>query len=287
MFLVTGAAGGVQGSTGRLVTEMLLAQGRPVRAFVRRDDERAARLRRLGAEVHVGDLREINDVRPAFQGVRRAFFTYPVTAGLLDATAVFAAAAREAGAERIVEVSQLDARMDARTPRMRQHWLSEQVFDWAGTETVHLRAAVFHENLTVLAALSGWRELVVPLGPETTRVPLVAAEDVARVAAALLASPGSAGPVVHLTGQMLTVEEVADTLRKTRNPSLEYVDADPEQWHRDLLAVLDDPHTVEHLSALWEIFRTTPEHPLYRVTEAIESLGGRPPVTYREFLEKA
>ncbi|GAA2729126.1 NAD(P)H-binding protein [Actinocorallia aurantiaca] len=284
MFLVTGAAGGVQGSTGRLVAEALLAQEQPVRAFVRRDDERAARLRELGAEIHVGDLREINDVRPALVGVRRAFFTYPVTGGLLDATVVFAAAAREENVERVVEVSQLDARIEARTPRMRQHWLSEQVFDWAGVGAVHLRAAVFHENLTVLAALSGWRELAVPLGPPSTRVPLIAAEDVARVAVALLLSPGAVEPVVHLTGQMLSVGEVAEVLREVCGLSLEYVDADPGQWRRDLLAVLGDPHTVEHLSALWEIFRTTPEHPLYRVTEAIERLGGRPPVTYREFL---
>ncbi|MFD0478669.1 NAD(P)H-binding protein [Nonomuraea thailandensis] len=97
MILVTGAAGGQQGSTGRLVTELLLERGEEVRAFVRADDERAAELRKLGAEVVVGDLREISAVRPAMRGVTRAFFTYPVTAGLLDATAAFAAAARQEG----------------------------------------------------------------------------------------------------------------------------------------------------------------------------------------------
>ena len=44
--LVTGAAGAV-GSIGRNVTEMLLAKGYRVRALVRREDERAAALRRL------------------------------------------------------------------------------------------------------------------------------------------------------------------------------------------------------------------------------------------------
>lgn len=44
MTLVTGAAGDV----GRRVVERLRGDGLPVRAFVRRDDERAAELRGLG-----------------------------------------------------------------------------------------------------------------------------------------------------------------------------------------------------------------------------------------------
>ena len=125
--LVTGAAGGQQGSTGLLVTRLLLERGQAVRAFVHHDDERAARLRALGAEVVIGDLREITSVLPSVRGVRRAFFTYQVTDGLLDATGAFAAAAREEGLQRVVEVSQLAASPEAPTPRMRQHWVAEQV----------------------------------------------------------------------------------------------------------------------------------------------------------------
>jgi NAD(P)H dehydrogenase (quinone) len=36
------------------MVDMLLEQGHPVRAFVRRDDERAQSLREAGAEVFVG-----------------------------------------------------------------------------------------------------------------------------------------------------------------------------------------------------------------------------------------
>ena len=48
--LVTGAAGAI-GAIGRNLTAMLLAKGHMVRALVRREDERADALRRLGAEV--------------------------------------------------------------------------------------------------------------------------------------------------------------------------------------------------------------------------------------------
>ena len=57
LILVTGAAGQV-GSVGRTVVGLLLDRGLPVRAMVRRDDERAASLRAAGAQVVVGDLLE-------------------------------------------------------------------------------------------------------------------------------------------------------------------------------------------------------------------------------------
>ena len=47
--LVTSAAGGRQGKTGRHVSEMLLSRGIPVRALVRQIDERSENLRALGA----------------------------------------------------------------------------------------------------------------------------------------------------------------------------------------------------------------------------------------------
>ena len=59
--LVTGAAGQL-GAVGRTVTRLLLDRGLPVRAMVRREDDRAAALRAAGAEVVVGDLLEPADV---------------------------------------------------------------------------------------------------------------------------------------------------------------------------------------------------------------------------------
>ena len=59
--LVTGAAGQL-GAVGRTVTGLLLDRGLPVRAMVRREDDRAAALRTAGDEVVVGDLLEPPEV---------------------------------------------------------------------------------------------------------------------------------------------------------------------------------------------------------------------------------
>ena len=53
--LVTGAAGGPQGSTGNWISRFLLERGLRVRAFVHRIDQRSNELAALGAEVVQGD----------------------------------------------------------------------------------------------------------------------------------------------------------------------------------------------------------------------------------------
>jgi uncharacterized protein YbjT (DUF2867 family) len=283
--LVTGAAGGRQGSTGRVVVDLLRERGIPVRAFVHTDDDRAAELRGLGVEVVVGDVRDIADIEPALRGVRRAFFTYPVTHGLVDAAGAFAVAAREVGLERVVAVSQLAAGPDAGTPHMRQHWVAEQVLDRAGIGAVHLRAAVFFENLAVLVAASGWRELAVPLGSPDTVLPLIAGSDVARVGAALLAEPGPVDPIQRITGQVLSVREAVAEFTAAAGHEVAYRNLRPEEWRKAADALYADDRAVEHLTALWALFRLIGSgHELYRVSPEIAEIGGRPPRTLAEFL---
>jgi uncharacterized protein YbjT (DUF2867 family) len=166
--LVTGAAGGNQGSTGFHVTRFLLGKGRPVRAFVHRLDDRSDRLRALGAEVVEGDLRDFRSVAAAMSGIRQAYFAYPVQEGLLEAAATFAAAARSAGVEQVVNLSQwLQPTGEQPTPHQARHWLVEQIFDWAEVGAVHLDATVFYENLCTWALGSLAQSGVVGAGGST------------------------------------------------------------------------------------------------------------------------
>jgi uncharacterized protein YbjT (DUF2867 family) len=65
--LVTGAAGRVGGVGGR-VTELLLRQGKAVRAMVRSEDARAQALRDMGAEVVVGNLLDLDSMHKVIAG---------------------------------------------------------------------------------------------------------------------------------------------------------------------------------------------------------------------------
>src|SRR5262245_11634798 len=104
--LVTGAAGKL-GAVGRTVTTLLLERRFPVRAMVRREDERAAGLRSAGAEVVLGDLLEPADVYRGVRGCGRIYFGMSVSPGYLEASVTMAAVARELGVQALVNMSQM------------------------------------------------------------------------------------------------------------------------------------------------------------------------------------
>jgi len=260
--LVTGAAGGIQGSTGFHVTRLLLDKGWPVRAFVHRLDERSDRLRMLGAEVVDGDLRDFRSVAAAMGGIRRAYFAYPVQEGLLEAAATFAASARSAGVEQVVNLSQwLQPGGEQPTPHQARHWLAEQIFDWADVGAVHLDATVFYENLRTWSLLSLARAGVIelPWGPEGTAIPMVAAEDVARVGAAVLMGPVlPGGTVVRLMAGAVTNKDIAEAFSDILGRPVQYVEVSDDQWASAASALGVNAVAVEHLTHLWRYLRTRP-----------------------------
>jgi len=287
LVLVTGAAGGQQGKTGWHVSQMLLARGVPVRAFVHKIDERSDRLRVLGAEVVEGDFLDFQSVQRAVQGVSSVYFAYPVQEGLLDATAIMAVAARNAGVPRLIDMVMLVSSPDAPTPRMRQNYLSEQIFEWAGIGAAHVRATVFYENVRALAgsSLATQGTILLPWGSDSTVVPLVSGEDVARVAADLLTSPsltpGNSYPVI---GEVLALRDIIATLGRVLGRKVRYQEISDEQWRDGALARGVNQHAVEHLSQLWRSIRTAPVQ--FEVTDTIETLGGRAPKTFEEFVRE-
>jgi len=139
--------GGASGATGSVAAKLLLQKDFAVRALVHNEDERSHKLKALGAEIFVGDVLDFRAARRAFDGIRRAYFVYPMRPGLVQATTHFAQAAREADAEFIVNMSQKTARSDARSDSALQHWLAQQVLDRAGAPVAHLHPTAFNEWL--------------------------------------------------------------------------------------------------------------------------------------------
>src|SRR6478672_11300052 len=158
--LVTAATG----FTGGATVEEFLARGRHVRALAHREDARSKRLQELGAEVVFGDFLDQGAIRAAVQGVQHAYFCYPIRPGIIQATAYFAQAAKEAGIDCVVNMSQISAREDAKSHAAQDHWLAERVFDWSGLTVVHLRPTYFAEWLLYLAPMIRAGLLHVPFG---------------------------------------------------------------------------------------------------------------------------
>src|ERR1700759_5866983 len=90
------------GKTGRETALSLLSRGLPVRAMVHRADARAEALRSRGAEIVVGTLADVDDIRKALHGVQRAYWAAPTAPSALEAAAIFAVVAEEKKLEGVV-----------------------------------------------------------------------------------------------------------------------------------------------------------------------------------------
>jgi len=119
--------------------------------------------------VVAGDYLDPGAMRMAAKGVRRAYFVYPIRPGIIQATAYFAQAAREAGVEAIANMSQISAREDARSHAARDHWIAARVFDWSGIAVTHLRPTFFAEWLLYNVPMIKAGTLAMPVGRSTTR----------------------------------------------------------------------------------------------------------------------
>jgi uncharacterized protein YbjT (DUF2867 family) len=293
--LVTGAAGRRQGSTGRVIASLLLEQGLQVRALVHKLDSRSHALRQQGAEVVEGDLLDPASVQAVMRNVKRAYFTYPVTDGLLEAATIFAAAARDAALEFVVNNSQYQGRpggpafrdlKGAASFRNLQHRLADRIFDWAQVGAVHLQAPPYYENVRSLFSRSVAEQSTVflPWGEDTTVIPLVGAQDVSSVAAALLANPGVPSQTAYaLISETPTVREMIEALGRAIGRPVRYVAITDEQWANSVKERLG-PHALDHLSHLWWTFRKGEER--YQSTDAIRLVTGRNPQTLEEFFGK-
>ena len=171
---------------------------------------------------------------------------------------------------------------------MRQNYLSEQIFEWAGVGAVHVRATVFYENLRALASPTLSQGVIrLPWGSDSTVIPLVAAEDVARVATALLTSPSvRSGAAYRVIGAVLTLREIIATFGRVSGRDVRYEPISDEEWRRGALGTGLNAHAVEHLSRLWRFLRESAARDDYAITDSIEKLGGQRPKTLEEFLRE-
>jgi uncharacterized protein YbjT (DUF2867 family) len=287
LVLITGVGG-----VGRTVLDQLRAQDVPVRAMVRRDDDRAAELRALGAEVVLGDLTRPESVAAALEGVGRMYFAMPVSPDHLLAATVVATVAREHGqlaglvGMSQMTVSQMTATSTAESHQQRLHWLAEQVLNWSALPVVHIRPTSFLDNplFTTLPARS-IREngaLALPFGRGRTSP--VAVHDVARVVATVLRDPAPhIGHIYELTGpRTVDMTEMAEEFSRALGRPVFYVDVPLERWRAEVLARAGlPPHTEQHIATMARLHR---ENRYDRASDDVERVTGVPPQTIEAFV---
>lgn len=277
--LVTGASG----DTGRPTVERLLDKGLRVRALVRKDDERAQRLRDLGAEVVLGDMKSLRDIRLAMDGAQRAYFVYPLEEGLVEAAVIFAQVAKEQNLEVVVNMSHKQSRPAARSKATQNHWLSEQVFAWSGVPAVHLRITFFAEWLLYIAPLIRYGRYVMPYNKDSRFAP-IAGSDIARIVAGIIDNPGPyLGQAIALHGPVeYSHEELAAEVSRVLGKNMPYEHVTVSTF-LELFGLQDDQSKRRHFEAV----TIDQQEGLLAGTDTIgRDIIGQPLMTVEEFIRE-
>jgi NAD(P)H dehydrogenase (quinone) len=279
--LITGATG----STGKNAIKKLLELKVPVRALVHKKDARSEQLSTQGVEVFEGDLSDFDSVSEALKGITGAYFMYPIQVpGILEATAFFAQAAIEAGVGFIVNMSQISARRAAKSHASQGHWIAERMLDRSGISVAHIRPTFFAEWLMYVASfIKQQNQLILPFGQ--ARYAPIAAEDLGRVVASVLADPSShAGQNYPLFGpKELTQFEVAGILSDVLGRKITYIPMEIEAFKGVLKDMGRTPHFIQHVSAVAQDCR---DGIFSGTNDLVEKITGQKPMQMVDYIVK-
>jgi uncharacterized protein YbjT (DUF2867 family) len=172
------------------------------------------------------------------------------------------------------------------SPQHKLHWLSEQALNWSGLPIVHVRPTVFFEGFFLLLTSDSVREsnqIRLPFGEGRTSP--IAAEDVARVVAALLADPQPhIGQIYHLTGpRSENMHFFAQEYSKALGRTITYQDIPIEPWRDGLLDAGLPVHLVNHLATMADLHRAGKYD---RMSQDVRKLTGQEPLGVQEMVRR-
>jgi NAD(P)H dehydrogenase (quinone) len=278
--LITGATG----DTGRVAGRESIHRGLEVRAMVHRKDDRSAALEELGAEVVMGDLQKIDEIRRAMEGTNAAYLVYPVQPGLIDATVYFAQAAKEANVSAIVNLSQRSASRTSESHACRDTWIAEQLLNWSGLSVTHLRPTYFLEWLLYPWQLPLFLEkgiLRLPVGKG--RHAAIASEDTGRVVAAILQNPnGHAGHTYPLFGPVeMDHEQMAAELTGALGRKIVFEDCSIEDYSKSLEKIGLPAYVIQHFEGAMDDYQ---HGVMAGMNDNVEQLTGQKPMSVGAFV---
>ena len=281
--LITGATG----TTSQYAIAHLVNKGVNVRAMVRTIDERSDALKALGVEIIQGDFFDLESLRTAMKGIKRAYFLYPFKDYLPKAAAYFAKVAKEANVEMVIEMSQMGADELTPSPATQNHVITESIFDWANIGAVHIRPALFAWNYLGLAAptVADHQKFYYP--DAEARYSIIHPKDIGEVVAEILMDDNieqHIGKRYDLTGSKIySGFDVAKDISNLLNKDVEFVPITVDQW---IDAIKDHPTINPFLSKHLRAFNSEVSEGRFNNTTAIvKDITGHEPRSFKAYIE--
>jgi uncharacterized protein YbjT (DUF2867 family) len=294
--LVIGATGRHAG-TGAIVVDHLLSRGRPVRALVRTEDDRADQLRRRGATTVVGDLHDRASLVAAVTGVSCVYFTYPVAAGVISAAANLASVLVDAGSNaHLVVMSMAVSSLDSPSRLGQAQAVAEEVFVWAGLNPTVLRfGGLFHENVLLLHEATIRENGLIANSFGEGPAPWIGGADAAELAVAhLLAPPPAAAQISYPPpAEAIDHAEVARIISTETGRPVRYEHISAATWRKELeIAGESDPVSpintamAQHISSIGAALSQRAEPIIAPDPQALTTMLNRPPTPFADFVRQ-
>ena len=277
MFIITGATGQLgQGIVRHLATR---GQASRIRASVR-DPGKARGLADLGIDIRRGDFADPESLSEAFDGAEQVLIVSADKLGeealALHRSAI--AAARAAGARRILYTSHMGARADSAFAPAAQHWGTERTLGDSGVPFTALRHGFYAESCLYMIG-DGLRngELRVP---EDGPVSWTARDDLAEADAAILASDGDwDGITPPLTAvEAVTMAEIAAMASEVLGREIRHTVVADEDWVQARIAA---GMPAIYAEMLLGTFRAARRGDFEATDPALAKLLGRAPTSMR------
>lgn len=271
--LVTGATGNV----GREVVAALLAMGQPVVAAAM--DARDAERVQSGAEVKFFGFSRTETYAEAFEGVNKLFLMRPPQ--ITDVERYLFPVidhAKSTGVEHIVFLSLIGIENNKQVP----HYKVEQYLEQCGVPYTFIRPSFYMQNLntTHRQEIKEESKIAVPVG--TAKTSFIDVRDIGAVSAKVLSESRHENCFYELTGgEAVDYYTVADLFTEILGREITYTN--PSRL-RFLFEALKRGTKLPFALVMVFLYTQTRRGMADRVTDGVERLLGRPPITMRQYI---
>jgi uncharacterized protein YbjT (DUF2867 family) len=196
----------VTGQTGSATAESLLDQGKPITVLVR-TEEKGQPWRARGAEVALGSLEDTAALTRILANAEGAYLLVPPAYDAEDflghqrqVVDSLAEAVAESGIPHVVFLSSIGGHLDSGTGLILSLHYGESVLTTAARSLTLLRAPYFLENWAPVLGPARENGILPTFLIPNRKIPMVATQDIGRVAAQSLVTPSAGRHIVELTG---------------------------------------------------------------------------------------
>jgi uncharacterized protein YbjT (DUF2867 family) len=255
----------------------------PVRAIVR-DEAKAADWAARGVEIIQGDLGNSASVESAMDGCDQAVLILPNSLEQEAMELAYVASAVKSGIKHFIKLSSPEAEKGTKSPIPLVHIAAEDAIRASGLNYTLVRPHFFMQNLINYgAAAKETGQISLPMG--TGNVSPTDCNDAGEFIAEVIAGGEKHyGQSYDISGpELMDFNQVAAVFGDVLGKEVEYVDADPKVYQERMRQFLTSDL---HSDAVAILFREIADKatPGY-VTDTFERIVGRPPTSFKEFLQ--